>query len=89
MNFIMWLVVGGLVGRVASSFMGTREGLILDIIVGIVGAVAAGLVATPLLGTIIINPNPFNFPAMLVAVGGAVSLLAVLNLFRRRGFRLR
>jgi len=89
MNFIMWLVVGAIVGRVASSFMGTREGLILDIIVGIFGAVVAGLVATPLLGIITINQNPFNFPAMLVSVGGAVILLAILNLFRRRGFRLR
>lgn len=89
MNFIMWLVVGAIIGRVASSFIGTREGLVLDIIVGIVGAVVAGLVAIPLLGIITINPNPFNFPAMLVSAGGAVSLLAILNLFRRRGYRLR
>jgi len=89
MNFIMWLVIGAVVGRVASLFMGTREGLVLDIIVGIVGAVVAGLVATPLFGIITINQNPFNFPAMLVAIGGAVTLLTILNLFRRRGFRLR
>jgi uncharacterized membrane protein YeaQ/YmgE (transglycosylase-associated protein family) len=89
MNFIMWLAVGAIVGRVASSFIGTRESMILDIIVGIVGAVVAGLVAIPLLGIGTINQNPFNFPAMLVSIGGAVSLLAVLNLFRRRGYRLR
>ena len=85
----MWLVVGAIVGRVASLFIGTREGVVLDIIVGIVGAVVAGLVVTPLLGISTINQNPFNFPAMLVSVGGAVTLLAVLNIFRQRGYRLR
>jgi uncharacterized membrane protein YeaQ/YmgE (transglycosylase-associated protein family) len=85
----MWLVIGAIVGRVASSFIGTREGIILDIIAGIVGAVVAGLVVTPLLGISTINQNPFNFPAMLVSIGGAVILLAVLNLFRQRGYHLR
>lgn len=89
MNFLMWLVIGAIVGRVASSFIGTREGITLDIIVGIVGAVVAGLVVTPLLGISTINQNPFNFPAMLVSVGGAIILLAVLNLFRQRGYHLR
>lgn len=89
MNFLMWLVIGAIVGRVASSFIGTREGITLDIIVGIVGSVVAGLVVTPLLGISTINQNPFNFPAMLVSVGGAVILLAVLNLFRQRGYHLR
>jgi uncharacterized membrane protein YeaQ/YmgE (transglycosylase-associated protein family) len=85
----MWLAVGAIVGRVASSFIGTQEGISLDIIVGIVGAAVAGLVVTPLLGISTINQNPFNFPAMLVSVGGAVILLAVLNLFRQRGYHLR
>ena len=89
MNFLMWLVIGAIVGRVASSFIGTREGIILDIIAGIVGAVVAGLVVTPLLGISTLNQNPFNFPAMLVSTGGAVVLLAVLNLFRQRGYHLR
>lgn len=89
MNFIMWLVVGAIVGRMASMFIGTREGIILDIIVGMVGAFVAGLVVTPLVGISPTNQNPFNFPAMLVSVGGAVILLAALNLFRQRGYRLR
>ena len=88
MNFIMWLVVGAFVGRVACMFIGTREALALDIIVGMVGAVVAGLVAPPLLGIITLNQNPFNFPAMLVSAGGAASMLVVLNLFRWQGFRL-
>jgi uncharacterized membrane protein YeaQ/YmgE (transglycosylase-associated protein family) len=89
MNFIMWLVVGGLVGWAASLVIGTREGLVLDVIVGIIGAFMAGLVITPLVGISTINQNNFSFPAMLVAVGGALILLVILNLFRRRGYRLR
>jgi uncharacterized membrane protein YeaQ/YmgE (transglycosylase-associated protein family) len=89
MNFIMWLVVGVIVGRVASLLTGTREGLLLNIIVGIVGAVVAGFGVTPLVGISTINQNNFSLPAVLVAVGGAVILLTVLNLFRRRGYRLR
>ena len=89
MNFIMWLAVGFIVGRAASLVIGTREGILLDIIVGIVGAFVAGLVVTPLLGISTVNLNPFNFAALLVSVGGAVSLLAVLNIFRRRGYHLR
>jgi uncharacterized membrane protein YeaQ/YmgE (transglycosylase-associated protein family) len=89
MNVVMWLTIGVIVGRVASFVIGTREDIILDIIVGIIGAVVAGLVMTLLLGSIPTNPNPFNFPAVLVSFGGAVILLAVLNLFRRRGYLLR
>ena len=88
MNYIMWLGVGVIVGRVASSFIGTREGIVLDLIVSTVGAFVAGILVTPLLGINTINQNPFNIPAMLVSVGGAVSLLAVLNIFRQRGYRL-
>ena len=90
MNFIIWLIVGAIVGWVANSLMGTREGLPINIIVGIVGAFVAGLVLTPLLGIGTINQNNFSLPALLVSVGGAVILLAVLSLFRRRGgFRSR
>ena len=51
----MWLGVGVIVGRMSSLFMGTREGIVLDMIVGIVGAFVAGLVVTPLLGISTIN----------------------------------
>lgn len=89
MNLIMWLGVGAIVGRLANSYTGKREGMVLDIIVGIVGAFLAGLLVAPLLGISTINQNPFNFPAVLVSAGGAVILLVVLNLFRQRGYRLR
>jgi len=90
MNFIIWLVVGAFVGWVASSLMGQREGLLMNVIVGIVGAFVAGLLLTPYFGISTINQNNFSLPAMLVSVMGAIILLAVLSLFRRRGgFHLR
>lgn len=85
MNFIIWLIVGAIVGWVANSLMGNREGLLVNIIVGIVGAFVAGLVLTPLLGIGTINQSNFSLPALLVSVVGAVILLAVLNIFRRQG----
>lgn len=90
MNFIIWLIVGAIVGWVATSLMGQREGLLMNIVVGIVGAFVAGYVLTPYFGISTINQNNFSLPAMLVSVGGAVILLFVLSLFHRRGgFRLR
>jgi len=86
MNFIIWLIVGGLVGWVASIIMKTnaQQGLLLNIIVGIVGAFVAGLVLTPLLGIGTINQSNFSLPALLVSLGGAVILLFIVGLFRGR-----
>ena len=89
MNFIIWLIVGAIVGWVASVVMRTnsQQGLLLDIIVGIVGAFVAGVVLTPLLGIGTINQNDFSLPALLVSLMGAIILLAVVSLFRRRSSR--
>jgi uncharacterized membrane protein YeaQ/YmgE (transglycosylase-associated protein family) len=91
MNFIIWLVVGGIVGWVASIIMRTngQQGLILNVIVGIVGAFLAGLVLTPLLGIGTINQNDFSLPALIVSVVGAVILLAIVSLFQGRGLSRR
>jgi uncharacterized membrane protein YeaQ/YmgE (transglycosylase-associated protein family) len=89
MNFIIWLIVGGIVGWVASIVMGTngQQGTLLNVIVGIVGAFVAGLVLTPMLGIATINQNNFSLPGLLVSLVGAIILLAVVSLFRRRSFR--
>ena len=84
-NFIVWIIVGAVIGWVATSLMGRREGLLLNIIVGIVGAFIAGIVLTPYFGISTINQNNFSFPALMVSLLGAVILLAVVSLFRRRG----
>jgi uncharacterized membrane protein YeaQ/YmgE (transglycosylase-associated protein family) len=88
MNFIIWLIVGGLVGWVASMIMGTnaQQGILLNVIVGIVGAFLAGIILTPLLGIGTINQSNFSLPALLVSLGGAVILLFVVTLFQSRRF---
>ena len=86
MSFLAWLVIGGLLGWVASMIMGTndRQGLFLNIIVGIVGAFLGGLVLAPLFGTGTINQYDFSIGSLLVSLLGAVILLFVVGLFRRR-----
>ena len=89
MNLIVWLVVGGLVGWVASMLMRTdaQQGLVLNIVVGSVGAFLGGLLLAPMLGTGTINSNDFSLPSLGVSLLGAVILLAIVNLFRRGSVR--
>jgi uncharacterized membrane protein YeaQ/YmgE (transglycosylase-associated protein family) len=89
LNFIIWIIVGGVIGWLASMIMNTNgsQGTIIDIVVGIVGAFIAGLVLSPLLGIGTINDGNFSLPALLVSLLGAVILLAVVRLFRRGGTR--
>ena len=85
MNFIVWLVVGGLIGWVASMLMRTdgQQGIILNIVVGIVGAFLGGLLLAPMLGGGTINQNDFSVVSLAVSLLGAVILLAIVNLVRR------
>lgn len=85
MNIILWLIAGAVIGWVASRIMGTssQQGLFLDIVVGVIGAVLAGWFLTPLFGVGTINQNDFSLPALLVSLLGAVILLAIVRLFRR------
>jgi uncharacterized membrane protein YeaQ/YmgE (transglycosylase-associated protein family) len=85
MNFIVWLIVGGLIGWVASMIMRTnaQQGVILNIVVGIVGAFLGGFLLAPMLGTGTINSNDFSIAGLGVSLLGAVILLAIVNLFRR------
>ena len=84
-NFIVWIIVGGLLGWIASMIMHTNaeQGPLLNIIVGIVGAFLAGLILTPLLGPSTINQGNFSLSGLLVSLLGAVVLLAIVNLLRR------
>ncbi len=85
MSFILWIVVGGLLGWVASMIMGTndQQGKLLNIVVGIVGAFLGGLLIAPMLGTGTINQGDFSVSSLLVSLVGAVVLLAIVGLFRR------
>jgi uncharacterized membrane protein YeaQ/YmgE (transglycosylase-associated protein family) len=89
MNLLIWLVVGGVIGWIASMIMRTdaQQGMLLNVVVGIVGAMLGGWLVSPLLGVGTINQSNFSIGSMVVSLVGAVILLAVVNLFRRGSVR--
>ena len=89
MNFIIWLILGGIIGWLASIVMKTdgQQGLLLNVVVGVVGAMLGGWFISPLVGVGTINQDNFSLPALLVSFVGAIILLAVVNLFRRKSVR--
>ncbi|HEX8375739.1 MAG TPA: GlsB/YeaQ/YmgE family stress response membrane protein, partial [Geminicoccaceae bacterium] len=89
MNFIIWLVVGGIIGWLASMVMKTdgQQGLFLNVVVGIVGALLGGWFISPLIGAGTINQNDFSLPGLLVSFIGAIVLLGIVNFFRRGSVR--
>jgi uncharacterized membrane protein YeaQ/YmgE (transglycosylase-associated protein family) len=82
-GFIVWILVGAIIGWVATSLMRDRSNLLINIVVGIVGAFVAGYLLTPLFHISTINQGAYSVPALLVSLGGAIILLFVVNLFRR------
>ena len=84
MGILVWLIVGGVVGWLASIVMRTdaQQGILLNVVVGIVGALLAGFIVSPLLGIGTINEG-VSIATFLVSLVGAVILLAIVNLFRR------
>lgn len=89
MNIIIWLVIGGLIGWVASVAMRTdaQQGILLNVVVGIVGAVLGGWFVSPLIGASTINQSNFSVAGLLVSFLGAVILLAIVNLVRGGALR--
>jgi uncharacterized membrane protein YeaQ/YmgE (transglycosylase-associated protein family) len=85
MGIIIWLIIGGIVGWLASLIMRTdaQQGILLNIVVGIVGAFLGGL----LFNRGDINSAPLNVTSFVVSLIGAIILLAILNLFRRGSLR--
>jgi len=85
MNLIIWLVVGGIIGWVASLIMKTdaQQGMILNIVVGVVGALIGGWLLSPMVGAGTVNQGDFSLMGLLVSLAGAVVLLFVVNLVRR------
>lgn len=84
LSFIIWLIIGGVIGWLASMIMRTdaQQGVFLNIVVGIVGAFVGGLIVNG--GSI--NDN-INVTSILVSLVGAVVLLGVFNLVRRGSVR--
>lgn len=89
MNIIIWLIVGGLLGWVASMVMRTdaRQGIFLNVVVGIVGAVLGGWFLSPVVGVSTINQGDFSMASLVVSLVGAAALLAIVNLVRRGAVR--
>ena len=89
MGIILWLVIGGVIGWLASIVMRTdgSQGIFLNIVVGIVGAFLGGWLIGPLLGAPSINSGQISIGSLLVSFLGAVLLLAIVNLFTRKRVR--
>src|SRR5258705_13756845 len=89
MNLIIVIIVGGVLGWLASLIMRTdaQQGIIMNIVVGIVGALIGGWLLGPLLGGGSITSGGLSLPNLLVSLLGAVILLAVINLIRRGSVR--
>lgn len=89
MTLILVLIVGGIIGWLASIVMRTdaQQGILLNVVVGIVGAFIAGALVTPLIGGAPITSGSFDVLSLFASFLGAVILLAIVNLFRRGSVR--
>ena len=89
MGIILWLIIGGVVGWLASIVMrrDANQGIFLNIVVGIIGAMLGGWLISPMIGAPSINSGEISIPSLLVSFLGAVVLLAIVNLFTRRRVR--
>ena len=90
MGLILWLVIGGVVGWLASIVMKRdgSQGIFLNIVVGIVGAMLGGWLIGPMVGAPSINSGQLSVPSLLVSFLGAVILLMLYRmLVRRRALR--
>ena len=89
MTLISIIIVGGILGWIASLIMRTdaEQGIFLNIIVGIVGAVLAGFLLAPMMGRASITSGDFSLGALVVSLLGAIILLALVNLVRRGRMR--
>lgn len=81
LGFLGWIVIGIVAGWLAEKVMGRNHGLLTNLVVGVVGALIGGFIAQNLLGQPV---GGFNLMTLLVAFGGAVLLLFLLGLVKRR-----
>lgn len=88
MGLLLTLVLGGLAGWIASMIMNrdAQQGILLNIVVGVVGAFLANLLLAPLFG-VSATLDQVTVAGFLMSVLGAVVLLAIVNLFTRRSLR--
>jgi uncharacterized membrane protein YeaQ/YmgE (transglycosylase-associated protein family) len=84
MNLLIYLIAAAIIGWVATEFMHDRSNLLINIVVAVVGAFLAGYFLSPIFGVGTIN-DAITIPTMLVTLLGAIILLAIVRLLRRRG----
>jgi uncharacterized membrane protein YeaQ/YmgE (transglycosylase-associated protein family) len=88
MGFIAWIVVGAIAGFLANSLVGSREGLLMMVVLGIVGAIVGGFIATSLLK--VGSVNGVNLESIVIATLGAILVVLVARMVQGpRGFRFR
>jgi uncharacterized membrane protein YeaQ/YmgE (transglycosylase-associated protein family) len=85
-SIVAWIIFGGLAGWIASIVMRTNEeqGAVGNVIVGIIGAILGGYLMQALGAS---GTTGLNFYSLLVAILGAIVLLAIVNFFRRGSMR--
>lgn len=88
-NVLAWLVAGAVVGWLASTLLpaDTQHGLILNIVVGVLGAAIGGWFISPMLGVAAFDMQAFNGGALVASLLGALVLLTILNLVHRSTMR--
>ena len=90
MGFLAWIVVGAIAGFLANQVMGSREGLLMMIVLGIVGGLVGGFVAASVLK--VGSVNGVNVESIVIATLGAIAVVFLVNMARgsggfRRGMR--
>ena len=85
MTWILIIIIGGIFGWLASIVIRTdaQQGILLNIVLGIVRAMLGGILLSPLIGGAPITSGNFDIMSLLVSFLGAIILLAIVNLFRR------
>ncbi len=89
MGLIIALIVGGIIGWLASIVMRTdaQQGILLNVVVGIIGSLLGGFLLGPLLGGGNLLSGNLDIRTLLVSLLGAIILLAIVNMFTRRRVR--
>jgi len=88
MGFIAWIVVGAIAGFLANAVMGSREGLLMMVVLGVVGGLVGGFIATSLLK--VGSVNGINLESIAIATLGAILVVMVVGMLqgsRRLGHR--
>jgi uncharacterized membrane protein YeaQ/YmgE (transglycosylase-associated protein family) len=83
MGFIAWIVVGAIAGWIANQVMGSREGLVMMVILGIVGGLVGGWLAANVfkMG----NVDGINIESIFIATLGAILVVVVANFATGKG----